>query len=73
MSAPDSPPDLPPPPPTSGQWAYPTNERGEPKKKYVLWIVLGAAGCFGAVVLVGVVAAIVIPKLILRLEHDKVQ
>ena len=64
MSAPNSPPDLPPPPPPSGQWAYPTNEQGEPKKKYVLWIVFGAAGCFVAIVVAGLLVTLLVPNLI---------
>lgn len=34
----------------SGPWIPPTDQKVEPKKSYVLWGVLGAAGCFMAVV-----------------------
>jgi general secretion pathway protein G len=69
MSAATSPPDLPPPPPPSGQWAYPTNEQGEPKKRYVLWVVLGAAGCFVAIVVVGLLATILVPNILRSLSR----
>ncbi len=63
MSAPPIPPELPSAQPApSGQWAYPANEQGEPKQKFVLWIVFGAAGCFVAIVGLGILATLVIPK-----------
>ena len=65
MSSPAEPPPL---PPSSGQWAYPTNEKGEPKPKYVLWIVLGAAGCLVGIVVLGLLATIFIPQVVKSLH-----
>ena len=66
MSTP-TPPDAPPPlPGKPDQWAFPTDPQGEPKKKYLLWILLGAAGCFGSIVLVGVLATIFVPRIVKR-------
>lgn len=76
MSAPPAPPDLPPPPPPSGQWAYPTDEKGEPKKSYVLWVVFGAAGCFVLIVVVGLLATVFVPNVLrglLRAQQARAQ
>jgi general secretion pathway protein G len=56
---------IPPPPqtPPSGQWAYPTDEKGEPKKSYVIWIVVGAAGCLGLLFVIGIFATILVPRI----------
>jgi len=74
MSAPTNPPEIPAPQraPT-GQWAFPTDEKGEPKKKFVLWIVFGAVGCFVAVVALIIVAAVAIPSFVLRFQREKIQ
>ena len=60
MSSPIPPP---PQPPSSGQWAYPTNEKGEPKKKFVIWIVIGAAGCFVLLFVLGFLATLLVPRI----------
>jgi len=65
MSAPTNPPELPSPQPApSGQWAYPTDEKGEPKKKYVLWIVFGAAGCFVGIIVLGIAVTVLVPNIL---------
>lgn len=75
MSAPTPSPDLPPPP--SGQWAHPMDEKSEPKKKnYALWVVFGAAGCLVAVVIAGFLLTILVPNLLRassRGQHAKAQ
>jgi general secretion pathway protein G len=70
MSSIPTPPPLPPeapPPPPSGQWAYPVDEKGEPKKKYVLWLAFAAAGCLGSLVLVGLAATVLVPWTLRRI------
>jgi general secretion pathway protein G len=64
MSAPTHP-DVPPPlPGKPDQWAFPTDAKGEPKKKYVLWVVIGAAGCFASIVVLGVLATLIVPRIV---------
>lgn len=53
MNSPPTPPPLPPP---SGQWAHPADEKG-PKKKYLLWLGLGGAGCLAILVGLGWLAS----------------
>jgi hypothetical protein len=66
------PPQVPPPlPRESGQWAYPTNEKGEPKKKYVLWIVIGAAGCFVSIIVLGLAATFFVPLIVRKLGNAR--
>ena len=65
-----------PPPLPPDQWAFPTDEKGEPKKKYVLWVVLGAAGCLVACVVAGFLLTIFVPNMIRaysRAQHTKAQ
>ncbi|MBK7643709.1 MAG: type II secretion system protein GspG [Planctomycetes bacterium] len=70
MSPTDTPP-LPhdPRPPPAGQWSHAgdTSSGEQPKSKLWLWIVLGVGGCFGSIVVVGLVATLVVPQIVRKL------
>jgi len=74
MSTSAVPPPLPPgqsTPPPSGQWAYPVDEKGDPKKHYVRWLVFGSAGCFVAVLGLGLAATLLVPYISRGIEAGR--
>lgn len=71
MSSAPTPPPLPPQPPPTDQWAYPVDEKGEPKKKYVIWLVIGAAGCFVLLLVVGIAATLFVPRVVKKLHEAR--
>jgi general secretion pathway protein G len=75
MSSQSTPPGNPAqPPPVSAGWSDSPTDPGAPapkKKSWVLWIVLGGAGCVLAIVLLGIVATIIVPNLWMKSERGQ--
>lgn len=67
MNTSPTPPPLPPDPAPNDQWAFPTDAKGEPKKKYLFWVLVGSAGCFVLFVLAGIASTLLVPVVVRKL------